>query len=570
MGIVRKTICCLAAVALVLPWLEPGLLRAESTRSLYKKGQAAEQRGDLETAFNDYTRAHNRAPAELRYKVALEHVRATAGLAHVRRGEELQRQNQPHDALVEFLRALEIDPGNALAAQDMEKVKREMDKKDNARTLDPGLSAEDVDKPGPPVHLDPLPNEPITLHMTEDTRVLYETVARIAGISVIVDPEYVSKRITIDIKEATPAEALRVLGDASTTFYKASTHNTIFVAADTRAKRQQLEQSALKTFYLSNVAQPSDLNDVVTTVRNVIPMVKVYAVPAQNAIVVRATPDEILLAKQIIASLDLAKPEVLVDMYVMEVRRDKLRNMGLSPPTSLTVTANNSTTSTTLNQLGRSSSYSYSIGQAAVEMLLTDSDTRVLQNPSIRAVDGQKATLKVGLRIPIATGSYTTATSSSSASVQTQFQYIDTGVALEITPTIHADRDVTMKVAVEISSETGTQTISGVAEPVISQEKAEQMVRLKEGEVSILAGLVQDELLRSISGWPGVGEVPGLKYMFSTQETERIKDELIFMLVPHVVRAVDDSAGAAREVETGSGDAVRLNRISPQPAAQKK
>jgi len=446
-------------------------------------------------------------------------------------------------------------------------VKDEMDKKDKKDKVgDDGQSAEDLDKPGPPVHLDPLPNEPVTLHMTEDTRVLYETIGRIAGISVIFDPEYLSKRVTINLKEVTPAEALRVLGAVSGTFWEASTHNTVFVAADTRSKRQQLERMALKTFYLSNVAQPSDLNDVVTTVRNVIPSVKVFAVAGQNAIVVRGTPDEILLTKQIISSLDLAKPEVLVDIYVMEVRRDKLRNMGLSPPTSLTVTANNSTTSTTLNQLGRSSSYSYSIGQAAVEMLLTDSDTRVLQNPSIRAVDGQKATLKVGLRIPVATGSYTTATSSSTSAVQTQFQYIDTGVAIEMTPTIHEDRDVTMKVGVEISSQSGTETISGVAEPIISQEKAEQMVRMKDGEVSILAGLVQDELLRSIGGWPGLGEVPGLKYMFSTQETERIKDELIFMLVPHVVRAVEANAGTAREIETGSGDAIRLNRNSVQPA----
>jgi general secretion pathway protein D len=330
-----------------------------------------------------------------------------------------------------------------------------------------------------------------------------------------------------------------------------------------------LGEMALKTFYLTNVAQPSDLNDVVTTLRNIIPSVKIYAVPAQNAIVLRATPDEILLAGQLIASLDLAKPEVLVDVYVMEVRRDKLRNIGISPPTSLTVTANNSTTSTTLNQLGRSSSYSYSIGQAAVEMLLTDSDTRILQNPSIRAVDGQKASLKVGLRIPVATGSYTTATSTTTSAVQTQFQYIDTGVAVEMTPTIHQDRDVTMKLGVEISSQSGTDTISGVAEPIISQEKSEQVIRIKNGEVSILAGLVQDELLRSIGGWPGLGELPGLKYMFSTQQTEKINDELIFMLIPHVVRTFNANAGAAREIGTGSGDTIRLDRISP-PLSPKK
>ncbi len=544
----------------------PILLRADSAKSLYKRGQAAEQRGDLESAYTDYGLAQGKAPADLRYKLALEHVRSIAADEHVRHGEKLQKENRPKEALVEFFRALEIDPGNALAAQELQLVKDRMDKKDmKDKAGDDGQSAEDLDKPGPPVHLDPLPSEPVTLHMTEDTRVLYETIGRVAGFSVIFDPEYMSKRVTIDVKNATPAEVLRVLGAVSGTFWEASTHNTVFVAADTRSKRQQLEQMALKTFYLSNVAQPSDLNDVVTTVRNVMTSMKVFAVPAQNAIVVRGTPDEILLTKQIIASLDLAKPEVLVDIYVMEVRSDKLRNMGISPPTSLTVTANNSTTSTTLNQLGRSSSYSYSIGQAAVEMLLTDSDTRVLQNPSIRATDGQKATLKVGLRIPVATGSYTTATSSSTSAVQTQFQYIDTGVAIEMTPTIHADRDVTLKVGVEISSQSGTETISGVAEPIISQEKAEEMVRMKDGEVSILAGLVQDELLRSVGGWPGLGEVPGLKYMFSTQQTERIKDELIFMLVPHVVRASEANAGSGREIETGSGDAVRLNRTSVQP-----
>jgi general secretion pathway protein D len=557
-------------LVLLLLFAYPARMRAESTKSLYKKGMAAEQRGDLETAYNDFGFAHSKNPTDLRYKLALERVRTTAAEQHVHRGEQLQKESHLQQALVEFVRALEIDPGYARASQDMQRVKEEMDRKDkNDKAGEDSAGAEDLDKPAPPVHLDRLPSEPVTLHMTEDTRVLYQTIGRIAGISVIIDPEYVSRRVTIDLKDATPAEALRVLGDVSNTFWKASTHNTIFVAADTRGKRQQLGQMALKTFYLTNVAQPSDLNDVVTTLRNVIPSVKLYAVPAQNAIVLRATPDEILLAGQLITSLDLAKPEVLVDVYVMEVRRDKLRNIGVSPPTSLTVTANNSTTSTTLNQLGRSSSYSYSIGQAAVEMLLTDSDTRILQNPSIRAVDGQKASLKVGLRIPVATGSYTTATSTTTSAVQTQFQYIDTGVAVEITPTIHQDRDVTLKMGVEISSQSGTETISGVAEPIISQEKAEQVIRIKDGEVSILAGLVQDELLRSIGGWPGLGEVPGLKYMFSTQQTEKIKDELIFMLVPHVVRAFNANAGAAREIDTGSGDTIRLDRIS-QPAPKKK
>src|SRR6202000_3333496 len=159
----------------------------------------------------------------------------------------------------------------------------------------------------------------------------------------------------------------------------------------------------VRTFYLSNVAQQTDINDIVTTLRNVLTAAKMFAVQGENAIVVRGSPDEILLAKSLIASLDLPKPEVLVDVYVMEVSRDKLRNIGISPPTSLSVS---SSSTATLNQIGRTSSYSYSIGSAALELLLTDSESRVLENPSIRAVDGQKASLKIGEKIPVATGSY--------------------------------------------------------------------------------------------------------------------------------------------------------------------
>lgn len=568
------------SMGVLLLWLlvQPKLMPAESAKKLYQEGIAAEQRGDLETAYNAYGLAQAKSPTDVRYKLALARIRSVAAEQHIRRGERLQLQYHSREALVEFVRALDIDPGNALAQQDIQKTKEEMDKKDKGNAAQDGPSAEDLDKPGPPVHLDPLSNEPITLNMTEDSRTLYETIGRLAGISVLIDPDFMSKRVTMNLRNVTPGEALRVLGDLSNTFYKPETHSTIYVAPDTRAKRTQLEQLAVKIFYLSNATAQTDLNDIVTTLRNVLAQsAKMFAVPGQSAIVIRGTPDEILLAKQLIVGLDRAKPEVLVDVYVMEVSRSTLRNIGISPPTSLTVTANSNTTtdattgsttttSTTLNQLGRSSSYSYTIGQAQAEMLLTDSETRVIQNPSIRAVDGQEGSINIGTRIPIATGSFTAPTTTTISAVQTQFQYIDTGVTIKLTPTIHENRDVTMKMHVELSSQTGTDTISGVAEPVLSQEKAEQVVRVKDGEVSILAGLVQDELQRAVSGWPGLGEVPGIKYMFSNQQTTKTTDELVFMVVPHVVREFDDNSGAAHEIQTGNGEAIRLDRIVPLPA----
>jgi general secretion pathway protein D len=167
--------------------------------------------------------------------------------------------------------------------------------------------------------------------MTEDSRVLYETIGRIAGLSVLVDPDSTSKRVTLNVRNVTSREALDLLGKLSNSFWVPATHNTIYVAQNTRTKRQQIEEEAIKTFYLSNISQPSDLNDIVTTLRNVSPNVRLFGVTGQNAIVVRGTPDEILVAKQLIASLDLPKPEVLVDVYVMEVSRTLVRDHSRKP-----------------------------------------------------------------------------------------------------------------------------------------------------------------------------------------------------------------------------------------------
>jgi general secretion pathway protein D len=163
----------------------------------------------------------------------------------------------------------------------------------------------------------------------------------------------------------------------------------------------------------------------------------------------------------------------------------------------------------------------------------------------------------------VATGSYTVPTSSTSAAAETQFNYIDVGVNVEMTPVIHADRDVTLKLSVEVSSQSSTDTIAGVAEPVISQEKADEVIRIKDGESSILAGLVKHQESRNVSGWPGFGEVPLLKYLFTTQSHEVINDELVFLIVPHVVRAPASELGLMPAIDTGTDRAIEL-RDAPE------
>src|SRR6202020_1463724 len=362
-----------------------------------------------------------------------------------------------------------------------------------------------------------------------DSKVIYQTVGKFSGINVLFDPEYTSKRIQVDIANVSLLDALRIVGVSSGTFWHPVTSNTIFVAMNTRAKRQELEEEAVQTFYLSNTAQQNDLNDIQTALRNLLVNAKLYGVPSQSAIVMRATPDELLLAQKLINDLDKSRPEVVVDVALLEVNRDKTRTIGIQlpgtasvpiqPPTSTgtctgatTGTTTSSTTNLTLNNLAHlnATNFAVTIGQATANLLLSDSDTKVLQNPSIRATDGQKADLKIGERIPVATGSYQTgaATAVVSSLVNTQFTYLDVGVEIEITPIVHYDRDVTLKIKIISSEETSQQNIGGITEPVIGQRTSEQVVRLKEGEVNILGGFLQKQNLITTGGTPFLGEIP--------------------------------------------------------------
>jgi general secretion pathway protein D len=558
-------------------------------KTLYTNGQTAEAKDDSIAAYEDYYQAWKLEPKNLRYKTAYERLRFPAASAYVSRGEKLLAQNDTTGALTDFLRALEIDPSNELAHQDIQKTRDKVSDspKANRETSISENKAEELTEVGGPVQLKPISNEPLTLHMTEDSKVVYQTVGKAAGINVLFDPEYTSKRIQVDIANVSLLDALRIVGVSSGTFWHPVTGNTIFVAMNTRAKRQELEEEAVQTFYLANTAQQNDLNDIQTALRNLLVNAKLYGVPSQSAIVMRATPDELLLAQKLINDLDKSRPEVVVDVALLEVNRDKTRTLGLQLPgsfgvqlqppnatsttttgttTTTTGTTTNSTTNLTLNNLANlnGTNFAVTVGAATANAMLSDSDTKVLQNPSIRATDGQKADLKIGSRIPVATGSYQTgaATAVVSSLVNTQFTYLDVGVEVEITPIVHYDRDITLKIKLVNSTESGSTNIGGITEPIISQRTVDQVVRLKEGEVNILGGFMQKQDLLTVGGTPGLGELPILKYLFSSQQHEAEDDEIVFMLTPHIVRATDITPLNLQEIDTGTGTNVELRRVS--------
>ena len=588
----KRSLVLWALLATVLSALPAA--HAESASQWFKQGQKAEAKDDMLAAYEAFYQAYRAKPTDERYKIAWERTRFSAAAIHVEHGEKLRDQGDYTAALTEFLRAVEIDPSNELAGQDIKATRDKINSQAPAPENAPRTSDEALELAAP-IQLKPISNEPLPLHMVEDSRIIYQAIGKAAGINVLFDPAYSSKRIPIDLNNVTLADALRIVATVSNTFWRPITSNTIFIAENSRSKHTELDEQAVETFYLHNVSQLNDFTEIQTVLRNLFSQgARINGVASENAIVMRATPDELLLARKLIDDLDRPKPEVVLDVAVLEVSRDVLHNIGIQLPQTAsinfqpsnanlnnTTTNNNTNTNTgstttnsastttssiTLNNLAHlnSTNFAVTIGQAAVNLLLTDTRSRIIQNPQIRASDGQEATLKIGERIPIATGSYQTgaATAIVSSLVNTQFQYIDVGVDMTIKPTVHFDRDVSMKFKVEVSATNGNSNIGGITEPIITQRVVDQTIRLKDGEPNLLGGIVQHQTTWSISGTPGLAQLPLLKYFFSTQQKEVTDDEIVFLVVPHVVRAEQIGPENLQAIDTGTTNNVELRPIN--------
>ncbi len=571
----RRALGLLLVLVLVVP------AYADKAKSLYNKGRDAEARQQYEQAYEFYRQAYELKPKDLRYRISFERTRFLAASGHVRRGQQLQQQNKLQEALTEFEKAAAIDPSSFIAQQEIRRTREMIEKPQPTAPPESALQRRIQEAQGP-VELKPISSQPITLHMVEDVKVIYTTVGKYAGINVIFDPDLPPKRITVDLSNETLYHALQIVAMESKTFWRPVTPNTIYVAQDTKPKRQELEQSVIKTFYLENLSQPTEVQDVTTTLRQILDITKVQPLTSQGAVIVRGTPDQVALAEKIVNDLDRARPEVVVEVAVMQVRRDKLRELGINPPQTATVqlqnniTTTSSTTGTTttttagtsattginLNKLGNLTAKDFNVNfpSATLSFLFSDANTKIIQNPQIRALDGQKASLKIGDRIPIATGSFQPGIGGIGINplVNTQFNYQDVGVNIDMTPNIHAGGEVTLKLTLEISSVTGQSNIGGIQQPIIGQRKIDHTIRLKEGEINLMGGILEQSDIKNLSGFPFLSQVPILKYLFSQEHTERHDNEIVFALIPRIVRAPEISELNTRAIAVGTAQTVEL------------
>ncbi len=597
--------------ALLAPLSGPVFARNRKAEKLIKEGRLAEAKREFDKALDLFEQAVAIDPEDASYQLAVRRVRFQAAQMHYDAGMRLREEGKLEEAATEFQKAFATDPSSAGAAQELRRTMQMIEQakrkaaggKTERSALTPSEAArQDLeDRIGsmmPAPELRPLQRQISTLKMNnQPVKVLYETLGKLAGINVIFDPEYQStgRNYSIDLSNTSLEQALDHLSILTKTYWKALSLNTIFLTNDNVTKRRDHEDMVVRTFYLRNLTTPQELQEIATILRSVTDIRRVFTFNTHNVLMVRGTVDQVALAEKLVADIDKPKGEVIIDVVVMEANRSRTRDLAatfqsggtnglrslvsFTPSSTLqTVTsgasgATGSTGATTGTSTGlirlpnipdiRQQDFAVSVPNFLLQALMTDRGTRVLQSPQIRATHGVKSSLKIGDRFPYATGSFQPGIGGIGAGisplVSTQFQFADVGVNVDLTPTVHGSDEVSMQIEIDISNVRDRIDVGGLSQPVIGQRKFTHFVRLRQGEVSLLGGLMQDQDTRSIAGTPGAGNIPVLRRLFSSESIERGTSELLIALVPHVIRQPDIQDLNLRGIAAGNDTVIKLN-----------
>ena len=554
--------------ALVVGSCLPGY--ADQASSAYKQGVKAEEQNDYDHAFEAFKLAHEAKPNDPKYSEAYIRLRFNAANEHIRAGQLRRDDGKLSEALTEFQRAVDIDHSSFIAQQEVRRTAdmlRKQERHEEAKVVPQSPLAKSAEEVDGPMQLRAIPSATTNLRITETADKIYKTLGKLAGLNVLFDPDYKPQKVTLELNDVTLRDALNMLAMQTKTFWQAVSPNTIFVAGDTAGKRKDLQSNVMKTFYLKNVSTTTELQEAANTVKGMLDVSRVQLIPTQSAIMLRGTEAQLILAEKLFSDIDKPKGEVVIDIAVMQVSRDRLHTLGTNVPTSASISlipgtgssGSGSSSGLTLNSLRNlnATNFGVSIPGASLTFLMSDSNSKLIQNPEIRVLDNEKASLKIGDRVPISTGSYQ---SGVSGGVNTQFQYIDVGVNIDITPHIHSEGEVTLKMSLEISSVTGTENIGGISQPVIGQRKIEHEVRLKDGEVNLIAGILEDSETKSLSGYPWIAKIPVLKYLFGQETKDRSENEIVFSITPHIIRSQEINDQNLRLVDVGAGNAIEVRR----------
>ena len=519
--------------------------REEAIRKLIAAGDRARSDGDLDAATADYQRVLGIDSGHGR---AIRSLEAVAG--DRRHGKSMALAQQDYQqgnielAEVKISSILAEDPGYTAATA----LRARIQAARGPVTVTPKLHTRD--------------NRPVTLQFRDaQTKMVFEVLSRQTGINFIFDKEIRSDgKTTIYVQDVPIEQAIDLVLGQNQLARQVLSENMVLIYPNTPAKQKDYQDQIVKTFYL-NTALPKDVEGLLKTVLGA----KTLVVNERaGAVVMRDTPENVRMAEKLVASIDVAQPEVMLEVEILEVSRGRLQQLGIKYPSTVTLTPTSATGSDTLtvNDLQNQNSSTITVSPISITLdaLKTTNAANLLASPRIRARNKEKAKVLIGSKVPVIT---TAATASGNGGVvsNTQVQYLDVGLTLEVEPEIYADNDVAIGINLIVSSISNTVTVGDTIAYELRNRNATTLLQLKDGETQILAGLINDAEIRSAQSVPGLGDIPLLGRLFSDNRTQKDKSELVMSITPHVIRAKARPASDVAEFWYGTESRSGLEPI---------
>jgi general secretion pathway protein D len=572
--------------------LSAAMLLGCAATQLHREGLAEIERGNYEEGVSKLADAVAQDPKNMMYRLDLTARREDSIQKLISSGDALRAAGQYDTAASTYRRVLTIEAGNQRALRGIDAVEadrrhagmvgeasKDFERKDydgadailhTVLNEDSGFGpanalAAKINVARGPMNVAPRlkthNNAKVTLQFRDaPTKMVFEVLARQTGINFVLDKDVKSdSKTTIFVQEVPIEEAIDMVLDQNALARQILSSNMVLIYPNTPAKQKDYEELIVHTFYLTN-ALPKDVEGML---KSVLGAKTLFVDERTSVVVMRDTPDAVRMAEKLVASIDVPEPEVLIEVEVLEIARSRLLNLGITPPGSFTASASSIAKGATAGASGGASSLVLSdlshqnantIQVSSVSLtanaLQTVGNTNTLASPRIRARNKEKAKILIGSRVPVITSS--TALLSSGTASSSSVQYLDVGLTLEVQPTVYLDGDVSIKVGLEVSSITNTVVVGGTQAYTIGTRNANTLLRLKDGETQILAGLIQDSDTRNSAGIPGLSQIPIVGRLFGSNNTDKEKSEIVLSITPHIIRTQVRAASDSTEFWYGT------------------
>ena len=501
----------------------------------YRQGNAAEINKQWDEAIKSYELAALENPGEAVYRLALMRAKASAGLFHVQQARTLAGQGKTEEAVSEVRKALSYDPQNRFYADELAALTREPAKKTEP-AAEKGIEA--------PFKLK-VTVEKVQLKFTEaQLRSIFQALGKCAGINFVFDEQFRDVPLSIDLTDRTFEQAMSFLCLASKNFYRPIDEKTVIIVPDQPMKRMQYELNAIKTFYLSNLNAQEVQNALAMMIRTPYKAPSIIIDKNLNSVTIRDTPNAVNLAEKLLRRWDKSKGEVIIDLEIMEVSRLRMQKLGIDlGQNAVSGRYSGSGTFPTDGWFGlkdidlsRATNYQLSLPSMFLQFLETDADTKIIAQPRLRGIGSEDIKYMVGQKVPVPQTTFTPfAAGGISQQPIINYNYQDVGIDVKIKPRIHYEKEVTLELEIKITSIGG----KGIADiPIITTREVKNVIRLKDGETNLLAGLLKDEERKSLKGIPGLKGVPFLGALFSSTDTTIEQTDVILTITPYIIRSV--------------------------------